>query len=169
LTHERLYKTVARRDEGTDERNAWTGAARAARIAVEALYSPDLDDLVAGIGSGDQQSIEAAIVFLEVDPWVFRSGYTKDTLLRRLSRAPLGPDQQERVRQALLAALVRGPRREFPAMLRLAHHVRSPSFAADVRAVSTAGPDGRQRAALRMLASIEGTRRSRQHRRGRRG
>ena len=42
----------------------------------------------------DQDAIECAIVYIEADPWVFRSGYFKARLLARLRRAALTGTQR---------------------------------------------------------------------------
>ena len=46
---------------------------------------------------GDPEAMEAAICFLEVRPYFFRSGYMFKDILRKCRRAPLSPDQAGRL------------------------------------------------------------------------
>ena len=46
--------------------------------------------------SGDPKAIEAALCFIELRPYFFRSGYMYKDILRKLNKAPLKPDDQSR-------------------------------------------------------------------------
>ncbi len=50
------------------------------------------------ISSGDPETMEAAICFLEMRPYFFRSGYMFKDILRRCRRAPLSPQQAARLK-----------------------------------------------------------------------
>lgn len=52
-----------------------------------------------------------AIQFIEEDPWFFRSGYTKETILRRLKHAPLTHNQRVRLLDLLPRSITSGSRR----------------------------------------------------------
>lgn len=45
--------------------------------------------------------MEAAICFLEVRPYFYHSGYMFNSLLRKAKRAPLDPEQLERLGRVL--------------------------------------------------------------------
>ena len=168
-TQRQVNATAKRRDVSLEDEQLWSEACEAARIALDTLYSPDLDDLVAGIAGASPESSEAAIVFLEVDPWVFRSGYMKQKILKRLARARLTEPDRLRLQRFLISALEKGPRSEFSEMLRLAHHVGSEAFVAQLIESPNDGPRGRHNVE-RMIAAVEGSRRSSAwHRRRRRG
>jgi hypothetical protein len=47
--------------------------------------------------AGDPETMEAAICFLECRPYFFRSGYMFKDILRKCRRAPLSPDQANRL------------------------------------------------------------------------
>jgi hypothetical protein len=47
--------------------------------------------------AGDPECMEAAICFLEVRPYFYHSGYMFNSLLRKAKRAPLDPEQLERL------------------------------------------------------------------------
>jgi hypothetical protein len=49
------------------------------------------------IDSGDPDTVEEAICFLEVRPYFFRSGYMFQDILRKCKRAPLSPEQAARL------------------------------------------------------------------------
>jgi hypothetical protein len=49
------------------------------------------------IASGDPDTIEEAICFLEVRPYFLRSGYMFRDILRKCKRAPLSPEQVSRL------------------------------------------------------------------------
>lgn len=51
--------------------------------------------------AGDPECIEAAICFLEVRPYFYRSGYMFNDLVRKAKRAPLDPYQRERLDRLL--------------------------------------------------------------------
>ena len=55
------------------------------------------------IRSGDTDAIEAALCFVELRPYFFRSGYMFKTLLPMLKRVQLTPSQRERFSRVTLA------------------------------------------------------------------
>ena len=81
----------------------------------------------------DQDAIECAVVYIEADPWVFRSGYFKDRLLPRLRRAALTGTQRARLRLALLAVVDGRERREFRRYSRLANALATDESAPRLR------------------------------------
>ena len=126
------------------------------RKKLTAAYPPDSLYLAERIDAHDSDAIEQAVIYIEADPWVFRSGYFKDHLLRRLRRATLTEQQRERLREALLAVVDMHDRREFRRYCRLAAAVANDDFRAklDQRA-SAANPDrGQRRRANWMLAAL---------------
>ena len=80
------------------------------------------------LAKGDRNAIDCAIVFLEADPWFFRSGYTKQYLARRLKRIPLSESQAERLRQVVLSRIKGQTGREFRSDCHLARSLDSPDF-----------------------------------------
>ena len=58
-----------------------------------------------GLAGGHVRFVEAAIAFLEADPWFFRSGYEKQNIIRHLKRAQLSAAQRERLARVVLAAI----------------------------------------------------------------
>ena len=64
------------------------------RRGVNAAYPSGTDDWPARMDAGDLEAIECAVVYIEADPWVFRSGYFKARLLPRLRRAALTDEQR---------------------------------------------------------------------------
>ena len=53
--------------------------------------------------AGDPESMEAAICFLELRPYFFRSGYMFESILRRAKRAPLSQEQVARLQHVIQA------------------------------------------------------------------
>ena len=58
---------------------------------------------LARIGSGDPEAMEAAICFLELRPYFFRSGYMFKALVSQLKRADLADLQRARFNAVLVA------------------------------------------------------------------
>ena len=77
-----------------------------------ALYSPAWSRIVRGLQAGEAWAVEPAIVFLEARPFCFRSGYATEELCTFLSRIPLTPSQQRRLRPVVLEALADERRRD---------------------------------------------------------
>jgi hypothetical protein len=70
------------------------GVSRAlSALAFPGGYEGALDRIV----SGDPETMEAAICFLECRPYFFRSGYMFKDILRKCKRAPLSPEQTSRL------------------------------------------------------------------------
>jgi hypothetical protein len=70
--------------------------------------------------SGEIETIEAAIQFLETSPRFFRSGYIAEEILRDLKHAPLTSKQRNRLIPIILASLKGGGRRQFHSCAKLA-------------------------------------------------
>jgi hypothetical protein len=76
----------------------------------------------------DEIGVEAAVRFLESDPWFQGSGYLKEHFLEELSRLEILARYQGRLRRVVLAAVDREQRREFRRYSRLAPRVSDPEF-----------------------------------------
>jgi hypothetical protein len=146
-----LWAAVARR---SIDPAAWAGAADRFRAAVDDLYDDRLMSVVAEIRAGRRDSIDLAITFLEVDPWCYRSGYLKQSILRALSRAPLPDGQASRCRAVVLRCVDVGDRREFRDVCRLAKVVVDPGLTASLLDRFRSADEGRARRALWMLDAL---------------
>jgi hypothetical protein len=62
-------------------------------------------DLCSRLGRGDAGSVDAALEFLERDPYFFRSGYARERVARGLARAELTPRQKIRARAVVLSTV----------------------------------------------------------------
>jgi len=87
----------------------------------QGLYTPEWRDATRRIRSGHTQAIEAGVVFLEVDPWCFASGYEKEDLYRLLAHAPLDEAHKARLREVVLRRLADPCGRSRVTLRRLAH------------------------------------------------
>ena len=97
--HARIHSTLSDRNKNPDKRREWEKAcaefhARYDRLAFSGGYGGALER----ISSGVPEAMEAAICFLEVRPYFFRSGYMFKDILRRCRRAPLSSDQRTRLK-----------------------------------------------------------------------
>jgi hypothetical protein len=101
-----------------------------------AMYPQPWWAQVSRIEDGSLEGIEPALVFLEADPWCFRSGYTKQLLMRLLRRPRLLYAHQMRLRRVCLAAVYAGPRMEFREYCRTARVVDGTEFRLQLSQVS---------------------------------
>ncbi len=99
------------------------------RDAVQGVYG-DFSATEAGLRRGDSRAVEEAIVFLEADPWCFRSGYTKQDFMRRLRQVPLSDSEKARLRQVMINAVHARPREDFREYCRTAKTLDTPDFEA---------------------------------------
>lgn len=82
--------------------------------------------------------MEDSILFLEVDPWFFRSGYLKERLIRGLKAAPRDERDNLRLRN-IIWNVANGPnRREFRKYCSLALKVTTKDFEMLIAGVSEA-------------------------------
>jgi len=97
--HSRIHETVCYRDASQQQRDEWENACAEFHARYDMLAFPDgYDGAVERIIAGDPKAVEAAICFLELRPCFFRSGYMFSKLLRKVKRAPLSPQQADRLR-----------------------------------------------------------------------
>ena len=104
----------------------------------------------------DAETVDTAIEFLDVDPRFFRSGYIKETILRRLKKAKLSEWQRQRLSGLVIRSLQGGGRREFRAYARLAGVLRTATIMqAAQKETSSRNPEFRRRAeyVLHVVAS----------------
>lgn len=102
--HDRIHETVRHRDKSVEQKERWQRAcaefhARYDKLAFPGGYNSALDRIL----SGDTEAIEAALCFIELRPYFFRSGYMFKALLPKLKRAPLSASEAGRL-QAVLTA-----------------------------------------------------------------
>ena len=96
--HARIHGTVKLRGRGSAENQQWEQAcaefhARYDELAFPGGYTGALERITAG----GPNAMEAAICFLEVRPYFFRSGYMFKDILRKARLAPLSDSQADRL------------------------------------------------------------------------
>lgn len=69
--------------------------------------------MIERLAAGESDALEPALVFLEADPWCFRSGYAKERIAELLSRHHPDLGQQARIERVLLHVVDVGDRPEF--------------------------------------------------------
>src|SRR5207237_670497 len=72
---------VARRKGSPQAWAAWETLTREFHAACGEFYDAGPDTYAAAVRSGDVNSIERAVQFLELDPQCFRSGYAKERFI----------------------------------------------------------------------------------------
>src|SRR5215831_2323586 len=98
--HSRIHETYARRSQSPEKKREWKEAcaefhARYDRLAFPTGYQGG--GALKRIEHGEPELMEAAICFLEVRPYFFRSGYMFKDILRKCRKAPLSPTQAMRL------------------------------------------------------------------------
>ena len=102
--HARVHETFAQRDRGPDKRKEWERACEIFHSRYNELAFPGgFNDALERIAAGEAEAMEAAICFLELRPYFFRSGYMFESILRRAKRAPLSREQTTRLQHVLQA------------------------------------------------------------------
>ncbi|WP_083884626.1 hypothetical protein [Thioflavicoccus mobilis] len=93
----RIDETVKFRDKNEYKRKEWQKACTDFHQEYNALAFPGgYEGALDRILDGDPKAMEAAICFLEVRPYFFRSGYMFKDILRKTKKAQLSEDQRNR-------------------------------------------------------------------------
>jgi hypothetical protein len=138
-------------------RPEYKAALQAWRRAMSSLYSREFADAMSRLREGDSDAVEAALLFVEADPWCFRSGYWKQDIMRYLRHVTLTDEQTGRVRAVLYASVKVGLRMEFREYCRTARVVDSAQFRRRLKALRDQGlhgPGVRQRAGWMLDAIV---------------
>ena len=117
-----------RHDDEPNPYEHWDRAMAASYVYCEAAFP----------GFWDAE-LSAEIMFLEADPYFFRSGYRKEKILRRLKKAVLSDDEKERLRRVVLVQVASSSwRREFSEYARLAIVLDSPALRQELATIGNA-------------------------------
>ncbi|MBO9492339.1 hypothetical protein J7384_18400 [Endozoicomonas sp. G2_1] len=113
---------------------------------IDQIYeSPILDN---------QETLEFVLVFLEIDPIFFRSGYIKEDMIQKLKKTKLNADQLTRIHSILIDAVENRGQREFKRYCRLAKAVSSGAIIETLNCVFQQGKGARKSRAKLMLRYI---------------
>jgi hypothetical protein len=94
----RIDETFRTRGIGRGANDAWSKACGEFNSRYNDLAFPGgYEGAEKRIQAGDPYTIEAALCFLELRPYFFRSGYMYQSLLRKMKRAPFTKSQWERM------------------------------------------------------------------------
>jgi hypothetical protein len=97
--HSRIHETLSERGKNAQKRQEWETACSEFHTRYTHLAFPGgYDGALERISSGDPESMESAICFLECRPYFFRSGYMFKDILRRCRRVPLSAGQAARLK-----------------------------------------------------------------------
>lgn len=139
-----------------EHRSLWATACQRFHASFEELAFPGgLNKQLQHLRKGEEEAVEMAVRFLEVNPWFFRSGYIKEELLRLIKQASLSDDQQERLRSVILARIEGGGGREFRRYSRLARKLSVPKFREAVLKLLQSDDPQVARRARWVLSSLE--------------
>ena len=153
--HEAVHRTHRVRSLSKENGAAWKQACAAFHSSYDRLAFPGgLTRAYDLLKKPDAAIIEAAIAFLEADPYFHRSGYVKADLLRAVSKFPLDRRQQTRL-QRVIVDRIKGPtRREFRRYCNLAPHVTVPAFEQEVAELANASDPVTARNATWVLEAL---------------
>lgn len=111
-------------------------------------------ELGRGLSRGDTESTEAALTFLERDPYFFRSGYARERVALRLAQTELTAAQKARARTVVLSTVDGERHCPLPGAGRLARAVSDNSLRRELRARLHDPDPAVARRALRMVVNV---------------
>jgi hypothetical protein len=158
--HLRIDETYQRRSESLEAWAAWQQACRDFHSCESPMRFIESPDGRRRLREGDPALVEHAISFLELDPYVFRSGYAKAAIIRCIKRLAFTHPQIQRLQGVVLRALDKCDRPEFRAYCRLAAAVDSPAFYTRIRERLDSADAGVRRRARCILDYVDDWRRS---------
>jgi hypothetical protein len=124
-----------------------------ARLAREALHTPEFESALEMLQLGDPSGAEYAIAYLEADPWYFRSGYLKGRIARWLRQVDLDDGDRERLRKVIVAGIQKGSRYEQVEYRKLGRRLDTEEFRANLRKLAGSKDEGiARRASLALKA-----------------
>jgi hypothetical protein len=95
---QQLHETRKQRELSPEKWSEWQQVYTGSYERYLSLAFPGgLDGAYERIVSGYPEAMEAAICFLELRPYYFRSGYMFEDILRKCKHAPLSPEQVARL------------------------------------------------------------------------
>jgi hypothetical protein len=156
--HARVHEIFRIRGKGVAARRKWEEACALLRGYTHPVFSLADAAVLTQIRAGDTVRRQEALLFLEADPWFFRSGYMKEKFLRALKRCALSDTEKERLVRILLAVVDSRDRREFREYCRLASHVTSHDLRQGLVMRQSAADDRVRSRATQMLAYLSETR-----------
>jgi len=112
----RINATFSDCDRNERAGSAWREACAEFHRSFESLAYPGGFGPYDALAKGDQNAVEAAVTFLEADPWFFRSGYMKEYLWKHLKKYDLSVVHRGRLESSAIGYLSRQVQREFWAM-----------------------------------------------------
>lgn len=102
--HGRIHETYSERGKVPGATERWERACAEFHARYDSLAFPGgYETAVNRMDQGDADAIEAALCFVELRPYFFRSGYMFIKLLRRLKHVPLDAKQTERFERVVHA------------------------------------------------------------------
>ncbi len=115
--------------------------------AREAAYPAGFWESYKRLCAGDAAGLEAAVAFLEADPWFPNSGYVKVKLIRHIKPPTLTSSYITRLQSVILEMVERRNGQEFRAYCKLARKVDGPELRAGLtRRLDSNDTDIRRRA-----------------------
>jgi hypothetical protein len=96
--HRRVHETFSGQSNVADPHEEWSRACREFHERYSSLCIPGGWDtgFMERLKAGEYDTVEAALCFLEVRPYFFRSGYMWKDLLRKCKRVPMNEEQASR-------------------------------------------------------------------------
>ena len=96
--HDRVRRNFRLRNISCEAHRAWRDAAAELRTRYDGLAFPGgAGTATKRVRAGKPDAMEAAVCFLELRPYFFRSGYMFKDILRVCRHAPLSEEQQVRL------------------------------------------------------------------------
>lgn len=153
--HERCRSTFLDRQVSPAHRDEWRKAVEAFRHYQSPLWEFWSPSAQASIVEGSGYWRHAALLYLQMSPRFFRSGYLRDLVCHRLKQAQLLSPERKAIQRCLLDAVVRRPSTgRFTFDCRLAIRVCDAAFVEALDTLNrhqdawTAGRAGRMKAAI---------------------
>lgn len=151
LLHQRIHETFRRRAESREAWIAWEQACRTFHSYKSPTRFIESADGRQKLREGNPRLLEHAIVFLELDPYMFGSGYAKKAIIRCIKNLSFSESQSQRLQRVVLQALDKFDRPEFRAYCRLAGALLTPDFDVRIRGRLQSSDPGTRRRAQELL------------------